>query len=340
MSEAPVLAAGAARLVRLPVERPQAAVQFLRARGVGVMDLIAHFWERLPQTPPLGRADLHLVAAFSGAAAAAVDVEKINISTIEQLNAGMTGVMLYVPKAYRADVLASDATSAGLFAGYIQRVGQPGGGVPAEVWDVSGVRAAAPGGAAGGEVVGNGRCAIDFITGEADGVAAMVPHLLPAVHKKAPARQVVNVMMQLPELVPAVSDPTVRPARDADLPQLHRWRRMYKEERGILFDADMEAWVETQRVFVIEHEGQVAALAKFDLELASLIEIGGVYTFPEFRNQGVGHRIMGDLATRVRAAGKMPTLQVDETNTTARDLYLKMGWKTLGRLARVWLTAG
>src|SRR4051794_6108971 len=35
------------QLVRLPVDRAQAAVAFLQARSGGVMDLIAHFWERL-----------------------------------------------------------------------------------------------------------------------------------------------------------------------------------------------------------------------------------------------------------------------------------------------------
>jgi GNAT superfamily N-acetyltransferase len=305
------------------------------------MDLIAHFWERLPQTPPLARADLHLVAAIP-APADGGNFEGIDISRLDDFMAGVAGVMLYVPKAYRADVLAADAGVAALFAGYIQQVGAGGGAsgggvLPAGVWDVSGVKGQ---GGGGGEGSGNGRCAIDFITGEADTVGAMVPHLLPAVHKKAPARQVVNVMMQLPGEVAAASDAAVRPATEEDLPALNRWRRLYKEERGILFDADMDAWVQTQRVFVLEVEGHVAALAKFDLELAGLIEIGGVYTFPEFRNQGLAHRIMGDLAARVRAAGKAPTLQVDETNAVARDLYLKMGWKVLGRLARVWLTAG
>ena len=57
-------ASGALQLVRLPVEKPQVAVDFLHARSEGVMDLIAHFWERLSQTPPLQRPDLHLVAAL------------------------------------------------------------------------------------------------------------------------------------------------------------------------------------------------------------------------------------------------------------------------------------
>jgi GNAT superfamily N-acetyltransferase len=198
---------------------------------------------------------------------------------------------------------------------------------------------------------------IDFLTGEAEGIRWMVPLLLPLVHKRAPARQVVNVVMHLPAAVMATPVPHVRLARDSDIPVLNRWRRQYKEERGILFDADMDAWVERQRVFVyelpaeaggqagggevatIQGTGTVVAAAKIDLDLASLVEIGGVYTFPEHRNHGYGAAIVRDVAARIRQEGKTPVLQVDEQNTPALSLYEKAGWRALGKLARVWLTA-
>ena len=328
MSQASSTQAGALRLVRIPVERPQAAVDFLRARGAGVMDLIAHFWERLAQTPPLARQDLHLVGV--------APINGNDDTCIFDTSTGL-GVMLYVPKAYRADVLAPEPAAATELARYIIATGQPAA-APEEIAggaEGNGGKAAGAGGDNG-----NGRCAIDFITGEAGGVAAMVPYLLPAVHKKAPAKQLVNEVMQLPPEVASELCAEVRPAREDDLPVLNRWRRQYKEVRGILFDADMNAGVAAQRVFVYEHDKQIVAVAKVDLDLAALMEIGGVYTFPEFRNRGFGHRIMSDMATRVRQAGKMPTLQVDETNVGARELYRKAGWRPLGRLARVWLTGG
>jgi uncharacterized protein len=82
----------------------------------------------------------------------------------------------------------------------------------------------------------------------------------------------------------------------------------------------------------------VVSVAKFDLDLASLVEIGGVYTFPEHRQRGYGAALMRDLAQRIRQAGKVPTLQVDEENVPALRLYEKAGWKAMGKLARVWLT--
>jgi GNAT superfamily N-acetyltransferase len=273
--------------------------------------------------------------------------------------------MLYVPKAHRADVLALDANTAAAFATYIRHQGpkavsaernEPDATVPESndipptaaahtpltdfsilkatptptnlPWDLPAKNTTAT----------NGKIPIDFLTGPSDGIRWMTPLLLPAVHRKSPAREVVNVVMQLPSEVPCQSDPAVRVARESDIPILNRWRRQYKEERGILFDADLDAWVQTQRVFVYEHDKQVVAVAKFDLELPRLIEIGGVYTFPEHRTKGFGAKIVADLACRVRAAGKTPMLQVDEQNASALRIYTAMGWRPMGKLARVWLT--
>jgi GNAT superfamily N-acetyltransferase len=385
----PVPSAEAARpslqLVRLPVDKPQPAVAFLRVRSGGVMDLIAHFWERLAHTPPLQRQDLHLLVA----APLSSNNSHINIPQLDP--AAFSGAMLYVPKAHRADVLALDPPTAAAFASYISHAGL---GLAAA--DEPRAAAIAEGQAGGAEEanhtlsltdlsvpVKNGSAAdptpmpaeppadkspqkvpIDFLTGEADGIRWMVPLLLPLVHKRAPARQLVNVVMHLPESVSVALNPHVRLARDSDIPVLNRWRRLYKEERGILFDADMDAWVEHQRVFVYElpgeasaaggagspagagggvatahAQGTIVAAAKIDLDLTSLVEIGGVYTFPEHRNHGYGAGIVRDLAARIRQAGKVPTLQVDELNTPALRLYEKAGWRMLGKLARVWLTA-
>ncbi len=320
------------------------------------MDLIAHFWERLPQTPPLQRNDLHLIISIDSSTN-----DNINVST---LNSGqLAGAMLYVPKAHRADVLANDAATAAAFCMYITQRGPAAVGamagkatiapfeVPGEHFALMDLSAPGKGGAAPMDFLlptsnaaasngegGGGKVPIDFLTGPAETIGWMVPTLLPIVHRKAPARELVNVVMQLPPDAHCESDPNVRLARDSDLPTLNRWRKQYREERGILFNADMDASVDTGRVFVYEHEKQVVGVAKFDLELQGVIEIGGVYTFPEHRNQGFGGKIVTDLACRVRAAGKVPLLQVDEENTPALKLYESMGWMRKGKLAHVWLT--
>ncbi len=343
------------RLVRLPVERPQLAAAFLRERSRGVMDLIAHFWERLSATPPLARGDLHLVAATPA------DPARENLALAQLSPGAFSGAMLYVPKAHRADVLALDQPTAAAFAAYIGAAspansafsltdfsgaqrgngnGNGGSDAPAPATADSTAEPHAPNGS-------NGRAAIDFLTGDAQGVRWMTPLLLPAVHRRSPARELVNAVMQLPVEAECDPDPGVRLARDSDIPVLNRWRRQYKEERGILFDADMDAWVEHQRVFVYETASEnppagapvppadhpplpapastprtIVAVAKIDLDLQSLVEIGGVYTFPEFRNRGFGGRIVRDLAWRIRQMNKTPTPAGGRTKRRRRCIFM------------------
>ncbi len=351
------------QLYRLPVDKAGPAVAFLHARSQGVMDLIAHFWERLAQTPPLQRNDLHLIVAASNE----LSNEHIDI---QNLDGRISGAMLYVPKAHCADVLALDPVTASAFCMYIRHRGvaairsdngkthsastdtvEP---APAEkdgvlddntlsVLDLSSqVKGVAPASdlssIASVPAITAEQIPIDFITGPSETIEWMVPVLLPLVHRKSPARRLVNSVMQLPENVPCASDSNVRLAKESDVPTLNRWRKQYREERGILFNADLDAWVDAGRVFVYEHDKQVVAIAKFDLELHRLIEIGGVYTFPEFRQQGFGGKIVSDLACRIREAGKIPTLQVDESNAPAMNLYHSAGWLPMGKLSRVWLT--
>ncbi len=52
------------RCTRIGVDKASLAADFLRRKGGGVMDMIAHFWDRLGQTPPLARGDLHLVIVW------------------------------------------------------------------------------------------------------------------------------------------------------------------------------------------------------------------------------------------------------------------------------------
>lgn len=299
--------------VRLTLDRSKQAADYLRSAGGGVMDTLAHFWERLALTPPLSRDDLHLILA------GAVHGESTEINFTNAC-----GAMLYVPKAHRADVLASSAASAEAMCDYLEKW-----------WAGSQVSKQGP---APVENIAAG-LPINYVTGVAEGIAAMTPRLLSMVNRKAPARKTVNVMMMLPGDRPAALCGRVRLARDGDEPVLNRWRKLYNQERGILFDADVDAWIESRNVYVHETNGSIVALAKFDLILPTTVEIGGVFTFPEYRKQGFGAELVNDLACRIRQMNKTPLLQVDVENDPALALYQKMNWLELGRLARVWLTS-
>ncbi|NNM86041.1 MAG: GNAT family N-acetyltransferase [Phycisphaerales bacterium] len=326
------------RLTRLGLDQAAAAAELLRQRGGGALDMIAHFWERLAQTPPLARADLHLVVAYpaEGRAMCKADGGVEDLSSLASarksasapLGANALGAMLYVPKAHRADILALTDSAADAFGEYIQRIGQPitsDNSVPENMHPVGGgLRAPA---------------AINFITGNAEGVERLLPRMLAAVHRRAFARRVNNVVMRLPSEVDAPPMPNVREAKDGDEGTLNRWRKQYMEERGILFDADVDAWIDSRSVFVLEVDGAVVACAKFDLVLPGMVEIGGVFVFPEFRRRGYGASLVGDLAGRIRKMGRVATLQVDAQNDSALSIYRKAGWVEVGRIARVWLVS-
>ena len=181
--------------------------------------------------------------------------------------------------------------------------------------------------------------AINFITGNSEGVEHLLPRMLAAVHRKAVARKAINVVMRLPREVETTPMSNVREARDGDEGILNRWRKQYKDERGILFDADVDAWIDSRSVFVLEVDDVVVACAKFDLVLPGMIEIGGVYVFPEFRRRGHGASLVAALADRIRNMGCEATLQVDAQNESALSIYLKAGWVEVGRIARVWLVS-
>ncbi len=329
------------RLTRLGLDQAAAAAELLRQRGGGALDMIAHFWERLAQTPPLARADLHLVAAYptddgvkrkpDGSAedlSASASARKSGPAPIGADAANALGAMLYVPKAHRADILALSDSVADAFAEYIERTGRPttSDNTISDGKHLGGSAARVP-------------AAINFITGNAEGVDRLLPRMLAAVNRKVVARRSINVVMRLPGDVDARIMPNVREAKDGDEVVLNRWRKQYKEERGILFDADVDAWIDSRSVFVLEVDGSVVACAKFDLVLPGMVEIGGVFVFPEFRRRGYGASLVGDLASRIRKMGRVATLQVDAENESALSIYHKAGWVAVGRIARVWLVS-
>ncbi len=318
-------AVGSLIRTRLSVEKAGGAADLLRRRGGGVMDLIAHFWDRLPQTPPLLRDDLHLLIAWRRPDGALDTADAVDMNRA-------VGAMLYVPKAQRADVFAPSAEAAAVFSGYladwVARNHPPSGPDQAKP-DENRLTST--------NTFHNKNIPINYITGEAVGIDAMLANLLTLVNRKAPAKKTLNVMMRLPDTIKAQMCPRVRSARNGDESILNKWRKSYKQERGILFDADVDAWIESGNVFVYELDGNVVAMAKFDLILPNIVEIGGVFTFPEFRKHGIGGQLVRDLVCRIRSTGKTPLLQVDVTNELALNMYRKAGWVEIGQLVRVWL---
>ena len=275
---------------------------------------LAHFWDRLPQTPKFSQPDLHLVAVLP---------ERVAFLPVADWGT-CRAVMLYVPHAHRAEVFAVDAVAAEHLAMYLagwERLLRSSG---AEASPITDIEPQSP---------------LQFLTGDAATVEVMLPQMLKLVRRKAAVKTVTNYVMAL-GVESAVSEhANVRPARAEDEAALNRWRRLYAQERGILFEANVLDGVRAGKVFVYDTGAEIASVAKLDMELPEHVEIGGVYTFPELRTKGYGRALMEDLALRIRKQGKTPLLQVDESNSTAHHMYLQLGWQEMGKVTRVWLTA-
>lgn len=291
-----------------------AAAQWMRQMSHGGLLTLAHFWDRLPQTPKFSQADLHLVAVLP---------EGVAFSPVADWGV-CRGVMLYVPHAHRAEVFALDAMAAEHLAMYLagwERLLRSSG---VEVGPITEIEPQSP---------------LQFLTGDASTVSAILPQMLKLVRRKTAVKSVTNYVMALGGGATVNSHADVRLARVEDENALNRWRRLYAQERGILFEANVLDGVRAGKIFVYDTGADIASVAKLDMELPEHIEIGGVYTFPEMRSKGFGRALMEDLSFRIRKQGKTPLLQVDESNSPAHRLYSQLGWREMGKVTRVWLTA-
>lgn len=74
-------------------------------------------------------------------------------------------------------------------------------------------------------------------------------------------------------------------------------------------------------------DGRLVAMAGERAAATGLREISGVCTHPDFQGQGFARRLMAKLVLRQLQRGETPFLHVMSTNTTAHELYLRMGFK-------------
>lgn len=77
-------------------------------------------------------------------------------------------------------------------------------------------------------------------------------------------------------------------------------------------------------------EGTLVAMAGERLHAEGAREISAVSTHPDFRGRGLAGKLVGELVRRQIARGEMPFLHVLVSNTPARDLYRRMGFRELG----------
>lgn len=85
----------------------------------------------------------------------------------------------------------------------------------------------------------------------------------------------------------------------------------------------------TQEYLVAETEGHLIGQGFVEEKIHAFWQIGGVYTSPAYRGQGLGRSMMSALITTIKDQGCVPILAVLKDNSPAINLYKIMGFNTV-----------
>lgn len=88
--------------------------------------------------------------------------------------------------------------------------------------------------------------------------------------------------------------------------------------------------LKSQVVLAVEVDGSPKAKANTSGTGWNFVQIGGVYTNPQFRRYGFAKALVATLTNRILRSGKYASLFVKEKNTAARNLYESMGFSKVG----------
>ena len=131
-----------------------------------------------------------------------------------------------------------------------------------------------------------------------------------------------------------------RPAQRCDVDILARWRVGYEiealgeeetEELRVHERAMAARAVEEGNTWVLEADGRPVATSAFNSCIAEAVQIGGVWTPPEFRGRGYARCIVAQSLLDARAEGaQLAILFTDEDNIPAQKAYTSLGFRHVG----------
>lgn len=119
---------------------------------------------------------------------------------------------------------------------------------------------------------------------------------------------------------------TIRRAGFEDLPALIELYADAGDMRRV--PAAVERPLRERRVWVAEVDGAIPAVALTNAETSNAAMIGGVFTRPDARGQGLSQAVMSALCAELLALGKTPTLYW--VNPVAGAVYRKLGFHPVG----------
>ncbi|WP_051294463.1 GNAT family N-acetyltransferase [Gemmobacter nectariphilus] len=176
------------------------------------------------------------------------------------------------------------------------------------------------------------------MTGEADQVAVFLDALgvRPRLNRVEPL-----FALDLARL-PETAQP-IRPPGPGDVPLLTGWFTGYLAETdsGTPADAALraEAAVKDSPVRLIERAGRPIAMAAINAAAGDVVQVGGVYTPPALRGQGLAGQAVAALLAEARGKGAARAILFAASDAAAKA-YVRIGFRRIGsyRIA-LWPTA-
>jgi GNAT superfamily N-acetyltransferase len=172
---------------------------------------------------------------------------------------------------------------------------------------------------------------------------------LDGAHHKLRSREIL-MSLQLADLkIPAPllrgQDLQCRLATSADQEFLIEWRQGFTQEE--LGDtpsqdntkhcaADVARWIAEQSQFVLTDDGRPVSGCCFNARLPDAVQIGNVWTPPQYRSRGYARAVVAGALDHARRAGaKQGVLFTPEGNAAALTAYAAVGFTPVGDYAMV-----
>jgi GNAT superfamily N-acetyltransferase len=133
----------------------------------------------------------------------------------------------------------------------------------------------------------------------------------------------------------------IRRATEADADSLLELQCLYEVEEVLvpghaqnrqLSRSLLATSLREQCLFCASDGRQMVAKAGTNGSAWNLVQIGGVYTLPGWRNRGIGEHLMEALLAEIADQGFGASLFVKRRNAAALRLYDKLGFETIGEL--------
>lgn len=140
-------------------------------------------------------------------------------------------------------------------------------------------------------------------------------------------------------VVPALQGFHSGPLTEADLPLLHGWRADYlaelfsvpPAEAAVTARKDIAGWLARGSHRLLRREGVPVALSGFNAMLPQAVQVGGVYTPPDLRGQGLARRAVAAHLAEVRKKGVLRAY-LFAANEAAARAYTAIGFRRSGSM--------